>query len=87
MTQEIKPVSIWYNGQQETATNFSLVSVYDDFVSTATLYYQLLSSDNLQLTQGNQTIDGTEYQSWNNDPNANEWIINWSASKLGLILV
>ena len=93
MTVDIQPVTIWVAGEQKTATKFSLVSVYDDLDTYATLYYQLQESnpeDPTQtgptLSQGNQTINGQEYQNWNDDPNANEWIMNWSLTQLGLTL-
>lgn len=87
MKVNIQPVQIWNAGQTQTATQFELNGVWDNFENTATLYYQLLDVDNVQLSQGNQTIDGQDYQDWDNDPDANTWIVNWSATKLGLTII
>jgi len=87
MTVDIQPIQIWNAGQLQTATKFSLVTVYDDLDTYATTYYQLLTNDNLQLTQGNQQLDGQDYQDWNNDPDANAWILNWSATQLGITII
>jgi hypothetical protein len=87
MTVDIQPIQIWNAGQVQTATKFSLVTVYDDLDTYATTYYQLLTSDSVQLTQGNQLLDGQSYQDWNNDPDANAWILNWSATQLGITII
>lgn len=87
MKVNIQPVQIWNAGQTQTATQFELNGVWDNFDNTATLYYQLLDVDNVQLSQGNQTIDGQDYQDWDNDPDANTWIVNWSATQLGLTII
>lgn len=87
MIVDIQPIQIWNAGQVETATKFSLVTVYDDLDTYATTYYQLLTSDSIQLTQGNQQLDGQSYQDWNNDPDANTWILNWSATQLGITII
>jgi len=87
MTVEIQPIQIWNAGQVQTATKFSLVTVYDDLETYATTYYQLLSTDDLQLSQGNQQINGQDYIDWNNEPDANDWILNWSATQLGITII
>jgi hypothetical protein len=87
MTVDIQPLQIWNAGQVQTATKFSLVTVYDNLNTYATTYYQLLSSDSVQLSQGNQQLDGKEYQDWNSDPDANTWILNWSAAQLGITII
>lgn len=87
MKVNIEPVEIWNAGQTQTATQFALNGVYDNFEDSATLYYQLLDAQDVQLSQGNQTINGAEYASWSVDPDANTWIVNWSATQLGLTLL
>ena len=87
MIVNIQPVEIWNSGQTQTATQFEVNGVWDNFMDSATLYYQLLDVNNVQLSQGNQTIDGQDYQDWNNDPDANTWIVNWSATQLGLTII
>jgi hypothetical protein len=87
MTVDIQPIQIWSAGQVQTATQFSCNGVWDNFDTTATLYYQLLDSEGVQLSQGNQTIDGVDYQNWSVDPDANTWIIDWSATQLGITII
>jgi hypothetical protein len=87
MTVDIQPIQIWSAGQLQTAIKFSLVTVYDDLQTYASTYYQLLTAENVQLSQGNQQLDGQDYQDWNNDPDANAWILNWSALQLGITII
>lgn len=87
MVVDIQPIQIWNAGTVQTATKFSLVTVYDDLETYASTYYQLLTIDSVQLTQGNQNLDGQSYQDWNNDPDANTWILNWSATQLGITII
>lgn len=87
MKVNIQPLEIWNAGHTQTATQFEVNGVWDNFEDSATLYYQLLDVDNVQLSQGNQTIDGAEYASWSVDPDANTWIVNWSATQLGLTII
>jgi hypothetical protein len=87
MTVDIQPIQIWQAGQVQTATKFELITIFDNLESTATTYYQLLTSDSVQLAQGNQQIEGQDYQDWNNDPDANAWILNWSATQLGITII
>lgn len=83
----IQPVSIWANGSNSQATQLSLTIINDNLSTSATLYYQLLSEDGIQLAQGNLTIDGEEYQSWGeaSDINSEAYVI--AATKLGLTLI
>lgn len=87
MKVNIQPVEIWNAGQTQTATQFSCNGVWDNFEDSATLYYQLLDAQGVQLSQGNQTIYGQQYQDWSVDPDANTWIVNWSATQLGLTII
>jgi len=83
----IQPVSIWNYGVISQATQLSLTIVADNLSTSATLYYQLLSEDGIQLAQGNLTIDGEEYQTWGeaSDVNSEAYVI--AANKLSLTLI
>lgn len=83
----IQPVLIWANGANSQATQLSLSIVNDNLSTSATLYYQLLSEDGIQLAQGNLTIEGEEYQSWGeaSDVNSEAYVI--AATKLALTLI
>ena len=40
-----------------------------------------------KLVDGNITMDGTDYQTWDSDPSANEAAYVWSMAKLNLVAV
>ena len=91
MEKAINPVSIWTNGKSEDANVFSLVSISDNLLDTATFYYQLIDDDSteepptqMQLAQGNLTLGPTEYPQWDG---SNDWIMNWAAAQLNLTFV
>jgi hypothetical protein len=91
---KIQPITTWFNGEPQTASNFTLRSIADDFTSSATLYYELqkeivneesVSYEN--LITANLDINGQDYQDWSVEPDANTWIYNWAAAKLNLTLI
>lgn len=91
---KIQPITTWFNGEPQTATNFTLISIRDDFQSTATLYYELqkeivneesVSYEN--LITATLDINGQDYKDWASTPDANTWIYNWAANKLKLVLI
>jgi hypothetical protein len=88
MQRAINPVSIWSNGKSENANLFSMISISDNLLDTATFYYQLLASDTTvepatetQLTQGNLILGPDEYSTWDG---SNAWIMDWAAEQLNL---
>ena len=85
--KQIQPVSIWYNGQMIQATIFNMVSISDNLSTSAIFYYQLFSSTNIQLADGNLTMDGFDYQAYSTSPDSNSYAYSWGASKLNLTLV
>jgi hypothetical protein len=91
MQKAINPVSIWSNGKSENANLFSMISISDNLLDTASFYYQLLASDTtvepatqVQLAQGNLTLGPDEYPTWDG---SNDWIMNWGATQLNLTFV
>lgn len=85
--KQIQPVSIWYNGQMLQATIFNLNSNSDNLSTTAYFYYQLITSDNIQLAQGNLTMTGFEYDAYSSSPDSNAYAYQWGATQLNLTLV
>jgi hypothetical protein len=85
--KQIQPVSIWYNGSQIEATQLNTYVVSDNLLNTATFYYALLSADNIQLTQGNLSMTGFDYEAYNTSPDANEYAYNWVATTLKLTII
>lgn len=91
MQKAIEPVSIWTNGTSQNANLFSMISISDNLLDSATFYYQLLASDTTtepptetQLAQGNLTLGPSEYAAWDG---SNDWIMNWAANQLNLTFV
>lgn len=59
----------------------------DNFSTSVTIYYQLISAENATLQSGNLNMDGADYESYNTSNNGNEYIYNWSANQLGVTLI
>ena len=93
---KIQPITTWFNGEPQTASNFTLISINDNFTTSAVLYYELqkevvsegsevVSYEN--LITANLDISGQDYQDWSVEPDANTWIYNWAANQLNLVLI
>lgn len=85
--KEIQPVSIWYNGSMIAATIFNMVSISDNLTDSATFYYQLYSSDNLQLAAGNLTMSGVDYTTYSTSTSSNDYAYTWGATQLNITLI
>lgn len=85
---QIQPVTVWYEGEERLANQFSLTSINDNLSNTAKFVYQLLSSTNLQLASGNLTMSGQDYQDWGSQSSVdiNEWAYDWAAQQLNLTI-
>jgi hypothetical protein len=60
-------------------------SIINDNLSTScTLYWQVLDKDGSMLDQGNLSLDGEEYEAWDN---SNEYLFSYIAEKLNIILI
>ena len=93
---KIQPITTWFNGEPQTVTNFTLISIKDDFETSATLYYELqkeILNDEMELKgyeniiTATLDINGQDYKDWTSTPDANAWIYNWAANKLKLVLI
>ena len=98
---KIQPVTTWFNGEPQTASNFTLRSIGDNLETSATLYYEL-QKEVVQVDEetkestvvgyenlitANLDITGQDYADWSSAPDANSWIYNWAAGKLNLVLI
>lgn len=59
----------------------------DNFSTSVTIYYQLLSETNQQLQAGNLSLSGFDYEAYNTSPDGNEYIYQWTATELGVTLI
>lgn len=81
--KQIQPLSIWEQGSSKQAVTLNAHAVNVQLGSSATFYYELLSESGERLAQGNLTMEGEDYQTWEDDAIA--W--NWIAEKLNLTLI
>jgi beta-lactamase class D len=98
MAKQIEPVTIWSNGESKVAEYLQVTGINDNYESSATNYWALstkvvdeegVESQGEQVAQGNLTISGQDYINWGDQPAMaiNEWIYDWSADKLNLVIV
>jgi len=84
--KQIQPITLWVNGQQKTATVFSLIIINDNLTNSATFYWQLLDSAELKLQDGNLTMIEPQYDQWGTSSDVNQWAYEWAATQLNLTL-
>ena len=82
--KQIQPVVFPLN--LGTATQLSCVG-QDNFSTSVTIYYQLLSAENQSLQAGNLSLSGFDYEAYNISPDGNEYIYQWTATELGVTLI
>ena len=85
--KQITPVSIWYNGQMIQATIFNMTSINDNLTDECIFYYQLLSSSQIQLANGNLTMSGADYTNYSTNVDSNAFAYQWGATQLNLTLI
>jgi hypothetical protein len=84
--KQIQPLTLWVNGQQKTATQFSLIIINDNLLDSATFYWQLLDADSVKLQDGNLTMDAADYAVWSSTQDINQSAYDWAANKLNITL-
>jgi hypothetical protein len=65
----IDKVKIWKDGKMYDADDINVICVYDDFESSAKLYYELKDSTGMIVTSGNIDINGADYLEYASKPN------------------
>jgi hypothetical protein len=65
----IDKVKIWKDGKMYDADDINVICVYDDFESSAKLYYELKDSSGMIVTSGNIEINGADYLDYASKPN------------------
>jgi hypothetical protein len=92
----IQPVNIWINGEQKVANQFNLRIIADDLSSSATFYYELINQTtpaegddpiNTVLANGNSSLSGEEYDTWDESSDVNNEAYVLIAAKLNLTLI
>jgi hypothetical protein len=82
--KQIQPVVFPLN--LGTATILNCVGS-DNFSTSVTIYYQLLSETNQQLQTGNLSLSGADYEAYNTSTDGNEYIYQCTATELGVTLI
>lgn len=80
--KQIQPISIWDKGQTKQA---HILNAFGDRLNlglSATFYYTI-SNEQEQLASGNLTLEGEDYQLWDADTFAWDWI----AEQLNLTII
>jgi len=85
--KQIQPVSIWYNGIMLQATIFNMTSISDNLSTSATFYYQLITSSNQYVAQGNLTMTDFDYDAYTTSPDSNSYAYQWGATQLNLTII
>lgn len=80
--KQIEKIKIWDNGQTKSAEILNAYAVNVTLGQSATFYYSLMSADKMQLAQGNLTMLGDDYQAWDSDNVAWDFV----AKELNLII-
>jgi hypothetical protein len=78
----IEPIFIWVNGTQDEGTILNAYCINDNLSTSGTFYYSILSDAQQQLAQGNLTMTGEDYQAWQ----TNDYAYDWVAGQLNLTI-
>ena len=90
--KKIQPFNIWSNGQLKSAKYMTLLCGTDNLKDSAMFYYALFAEttnreeeppiQGEKLADGNLTMTGEDYESWQDNPYA--W--DWAAKQLNIKL-
>jgi hypothetical protein len=81
--KQIQPISIWDNGTVQEASVLNAYAINDNLSTSATFYYTISSESMQQLAQGNLTMSGDDYDAWQ----TNDYAYNWVAGQLNLTII
>ena len=84
--KQIQPLTLWVNGEQKTATLFSLIIINDNLLNSAIFYWQLLDADANKLQDGNLTMGEPDYDVWGASADINLAAYQWAATQLNITL-
>jgi len=91
--KKIQSIPIWVNGQVKSGTWLGAYIINDNLTDSAQFYWWIAENgyepDSIgsTLTQGNLSISGADYISWNSATDINEDAYVWIADQLGLTLI
>ena len=82
--KQIEPIDIWQNGTTKTATQLQVQGTSVTLGSSASFYWQLLTEEGHQVSNGNLGISGEQYDAWGADDN---YVYTIIATDLSLVIV
>lgn len=82
--KQIQPVVFPLN--LGTATILNCVG-NDNFSTNVSIYYKLLDQNEETVQSGYLDLSGFDYEAYNTSPDGNEYIYQWTATKLGVTLI
>ena len=91
--KKIQSTPIWVNGVVKSGTWLGAYIINDNLTDQAQFYWWIAENgyepDSIgsTLTQGNLTISGADYISWNSSTDVNEDAFVWIAAQLSLTLI
>lgn len=78
----IKAIPMWDKGQSKSATILNAYAINVSLNQSATFWWGLMSADMELLAQGNLSMSGEEYQLWD----ADEFAWDFIAGQLSLVI-
>jgi len=82
--KQIEPIDIWQNGTTKTAIKLQVQGTSVTLGSSASFYWQLLTEEGHQVSNGNLGISGEQYSAWGADDN---YVYTIIAEDLSLVIV
>ena len=82
--KEIEPIDIWQNGTTKTAVKLQVQGTSVTLGQAASFYWQVLTEEGHQVSNGNLGISGEQYTAWGADDN---YVYTIIAEDLNLTIV
>ena len=82
--KQIEPIQIWQNGTTKTVKQLQVQGTSVILGSSAYFYWQLLTEEGHQVSEGNLGISGEQYTAWGTN---DDYIYEIVASDLNLKIV
>jgi len=61
--------------------------IHHDAIPAVTVDVLVIDEPSIKLVDGNVSMDGVDYQTWDSSVSDNKWAYNWAAAKLNLVAV
>jgi hypothetical protein len=84
--KQIKPIQIWKNGQQLTASVLDAIIINDNLSTSCTFYWMLKEEGEAgqTLADGNATMTGEDYDNWDG---SNDYAFSYIAEQINVTIL